>query len=79
MKKFFYFAAALAVVAACSKAAPEGPENVWFEAPAEDGAPMAVSFGSNVSVIKAKSQGAIDEWNAKQKLYIYGFNRKPSL
>lgn len=76
MKKIFFFAAAAIVAAACAK---EGPQAVQVEvtAPAENGAEMAINFGTNLkATVATKAQGSVDSWDATQNLYIYGFERK---
>ena len=75
MKKYFFFAAAAIVAASCAKTpapvqTPDGPE-----APAVEGK-VAVQFGTNVSAsVETKSEGSVNAWNGKQKLYIYGLKR----
>lgn len=81
MKKFFFFAAAAIVAAACAKEAPQtsGQTQVEVAAPAEDGAPMAIAFGTNLkATVATKAQGSVDTWNANQKLYVYGFEVLPN-
>ena len=76
MKKFFFFAAAVVAMAACQKGAQPGAETNYFAAPAEQGAPEAVLFSSNVKAsVSAKAQGGVDEWNTNQNLKIYGYQR----
>lgn len=74
MKKFFFFAAAVVAMAACQKEAQLSSNE--FSAPVEDGAPVAVSFNSNVkATVSTKAQGGVDAWDATQNLYIYGYQR----
>ena len=76
MKKIFFFAAAAIVAAACAK---EGPQSAQVEvtSPAENGAEMAINFGTNLkATVATKAQGSVDSWDATQNLYIYGFERK---
>lgn len=74
MKKFFFFAAAVVAMAACQKEAQLSSNE--FSAPVEDGAPVAVSFNSNVkATVSTKAQGGVDAWDATQNLHIYGYQR----
>ena len=75
MKKIFFFAAAVVAMAACQKEAKLTSNE--FSAPAEDGAPVAVLFSSNVkAAVETKAQGGVDAWDATQNLHIYGFQRQ---
>ena len=76
MKKIFFFAAAAIVAAACAKEGPQAAQ-VEVTAPAENGAEMAINFGTNLkATVATKAQGSVDSWDATQNLYIYGFERK---
>ena len=75
MKKIFFFAATVVAMAACQKEAKLTSNE--FTAPAEDGAPVAVLFSSNVkAAVETKAQGGVDAWDATQNLHIYGFQRQ---
>lgn len=74
MKKYLSLAAAAALMAvSCSKNVQGG------QAPGIDddnASPEAIVFGSNVIAVKSKANGGVDEWNASQTLYIYGYDRE---
>ena len=76
MKKILFFAAAAIVAAACAKEGPQAAQ-VEVTSPAENGAEMAINFGTNLkATVATKAQGSVDSWDATQNLYIYGFERK---
>ncbi|MBQ7877327.1 MAG: fimbrillin family protein [Bacteroidales bacterium] len=75
MKKFFAFFAVAAMFVACAKESAEVPVDVT-ETPVENGTEMPVLLKSNVTAsVQTKAQGGVDQWNTKQNLYIYGFQR----
>lgn len=75
MKKYFFFAAALVALAACSKspvAETADPDEVFT------GSEMyPITFSSNVVATKAKvkGSGSVAAWNDSQTLYVYGIKR----
>ena len=76
MKKIFSVCAAVAMMAACAKEAPQASVPSVL-APAENAEQMEVKFHSNVTAsVQSKAQGGVDAWNGFQKLYIYGFQRQ---
>lgn len=74
MQKYLFLAAAVFLLAgSCSKRSSE------LSVIDDDGeAPEAILFGTNVITVKSKAGGGIDEWDASQKLYIYGYDREKS-
>ena len=76
MKKIFSVCAAVAMMAACAKEAPQASVPSVL-APAENAEQMEVKFHSNVTAsVLSKAQGGVDAWNGLQNLYIYGFQRQ---
>ena len=76
MKKIFSVCAAVAMMAACAKEAPQASVPS-VPAPAENAEQMEVKFHSNVTAsVLSKAQGGVDAWNGLQNLYIYGFQRQ---
>lgn len=74
MKKYLSIAIVAAVLAAsCSKNAPDSQSPNIDD---ENAAPEAIVFGSNVLTVKSKAVGGVDEWDASQTLYIYGYDRE---
>lgn len=75
MKKYFFFAAALVALAACSKspiAESVDPDEIFT------GSEMyPISFASNVVSTKSqvKGSGSVAAWDASQTLYVYGIKR----
>ena len=76
MKKIFSVCAAVAMMAACAKEAPQASVPSVL-APAENAEQMEVKFHSNVTAsVQSKAQGGVDAWNGAQNLHIYGFQRQ---
>lgn len=76
MKKIFSVCAAVAMMAACAKEAPQASVPSVL-APAENAEQMEVKFHSNVTAsVLSKAQGGVDAWNGAQNLHIYGFQRQ---
>lgn len=76
MKKIFSVCAAVAMIAACAKEAPQASVPSVL-APAENAEQMEVKFHSNVTAsVLSKAQGGVDAWNGAQNLHIYGFQRQ---
>ena len=76
MKKIFSVCAAVAMMAACAKEAPQASVPSVL-APAENAEQMEVKFHSNVTAsVLSKAQGGVDAWNGAQILHIYGFQRQ---
>lgn len=64
----------LTALYACQKA-PVGQKDEHGNV-IDESLPMAVSFGTNVTAVtQTKGIGALDAWNAAQRLHIYGFER----
>lgn len=72
MKKYYFLAAALLVMAsACQK--NSGDSASYIPQPAED-AHVAIQFGTNIHTNDVKAP--VDAW-AKQDLYVFGYERVP--
>ena len=75
MKKFFALCAVASMFVACAKESTDSLVED-FLTPEENAGQVAVQFKSNVTAsVQTKAQGGVDQWNAKQDLYIYGFQR----
>lgn len=79
MKKFFAISAIAVMFAACAKEEPKAPVDE-FSAPVEETGLVPVEFTSNVTAsVLTKAQGGVDEWNGKQTLHVYGYQRTQNM